>query len=52
MRALGRLILLAFAAVTGFVIYRAVQDSKADEELWSEATFDSNLEFKASDSLI
>lgn len=52
MRALGRLILLAFAAVTGFVIYRAVQDSKADEELWSEATFDSNLEFKASESLI
>jgi hypothetical protein len=52
MRTLGRLILLAFATITGFVIYRAVQDSKADDELWSEATFDSGMEFKASDSLI
>ena len=33
-----KLLLLALAAIGGFLVYRRVQEAQAEEDLWIEAT--------------
>jgi hypothetical protein len=43
-KTLGALLLLGTAAALGAVIYRAVLEQRAEQDLWTDASFDASLD--------
>jgi hypothetical protein len=43
-----KLLILAVAAAAGYVVYRKVQQDKAEQDLWNEAIFDDETSEPAS----
>jgi hypothetical protein len=39
-----KLIVLAVAAGVGYLVYRKVQQDRAEQDLWNEAIFDDDLD--------
>ena len=43
-KTLGALLLLGTAAALGAVIYRAVLEQRAEQDLWTDAAFDASID--------
>ena len=38
-----KLLILVIAAAAGYLVYRKIQQDKAEQDLWNEAIFDDDL---------
>ena len=43
-KTLGAILLLGTAAAIGAVVYRAVLEQRAEQDLWTDAAFDASLD--------
>lgn len=51
-KTLGAILLLGTAAAIGAVVYRAVLEQRAEQDLWTDAAFDASLDLGPVSNLV